>query len=940
MLSCGGMASRLRAAMIAGIVAAVCVCAIAGSPTAIAARQAAKPPAWPRYNDPYFSLLAPVDAALQKGNQKDALAALDRLQPQIDAAPAAVRGRAALVRGLLLRLTGDAAGALRAATDARTFGAQAPHPNIEFDALILLSNLAQDRGDLAAAAARLADAVPIAERLDDDLARFNVRLDQGRVARARGRGGEAIAPLSEALALAERMKAIRPQMQALISRSAARLGLSDFDAALADAQRAYDLSAAQAPDLRAAAATALAQCLGQIGDLDAGLALYTDAIESYTKANFTIGIALATRQRMDVRASLGDDEGAAADGDAALALFAKAGSQGQEPAVRSRLALITARLGRRDASTAHIQAAAKGLAAMQPRVRAQVEGDLAQAALAQDDFAGATAQYSAVLDQARRLRDLDLEWRALNGLGRASIGLGDPAAAQARFEAAIAVIDTLRRTLPEAGLRADFVAERLGPYDGLITTLVGRSQSPGDAFIARAFETAERARGRALADLLSEARARPADPAVARVRAREVEFGQRLSSLQQAIAAAATDAERRQRLADLERAERDYDAFVVRIRRETPRYAALAYAPGATAAEAARDLAADQAIVSFWTGAERSIAWVVTRSGLRSYALPRRQDLDRDLARWKSVIAGGASDDARRLGASLHNTLFQGVDYARIRHLVIVPDGPLWRAPFAALVSGSGKWLIEETALSVTPSATLLPALAARAPASRQPGLVFGLEQVPDNVRNLKGLYDPRLLPARPLAHAVAEAQAVAQAAAVDARAALFLNDRADEATFKRVTASPVRVLHVASHALLDDRVPRRSALVLAAGGADDGLLQLNEVANLQIDADLVVLSTCQSQLGRTVRGEGLASLSRAFLHSGARGVMASIWAVDDRETARLMPLFYQALRAGDAPDAALRAAQLRMIAAGGNPAAPVNWAGFVVMGRATRPIY
>jgi CHAT domain-containing protein len=127
---------------------------------------------------------------------------------------------------------------------------------------------------------------------------------------------------------------------------------------------------------------------------------------------------------------------------------------------------------------------------------------------------------------------------------------------------------------------------------------------------------------------------------------------------------------------------------------------------------------------------------------------------------------------------------------------------------------------------------------------------------------------------------------------------------------------------------------------VLASSRSDDGLLQLNEIANLQLDVDLVVLSTCQSQLGRAVRGEGLVSLSRAFIHSGARGVVASIWAVEDRQTARLMPFMYESLRSGASPAEALRAAQIRMIQAGGASAAPGSWAGFVVMGQGTKPVF
>ena len=911
---------------------------------AIVQAQSPAPSLWPRYNDPFFSLLAPIDA-MRGQPPKAVLAELDKLQPQIAAAPAAVQSRAQFIRATTLRLLPDLAGATKAAEEAYALGVRAGHGYLEFDSLMLLVALDRDRGDLDAAAAHLTTALPAADRTGELVGRFNVRLEQGRLLFARGRGAQALAPLTEALEIAERGGSTRLRMQALTSRSTTRLGVNDYDGALADAQLAYDLAKREVGiDVQASAAFALGQTLSQIGDLERGLQYWTESVDLYTRAGVPLGVSLATRQRMDVYFALGDYESAEADGLKARELFPKTGSAGQEPAVLSRLALIEAKLGRPEAAAAYAKEAAAKAASAAPRVRTQIESDLATVALEQKDFADAAVRYGRMLEQGRTLRDQDVQWRALRGLGRAAAGAGDLATAETRFEAAIALIESMRRTLPEAGLRADFIAERLGPYDGLIDTLLRRSTRPGDAAMARAFETSERARGRALADLLAEAQARLTDPAVAKVRTQEAEFGKRLSAIQTAIIDAKSDPDRRARVADLERAEREYDAMVVRIRRETPRYAALAHPRATAAAEIAKTLASDEALVSFWIGDARGAAFVVTRTQLSSYPLPGRRDIDRDVARLKSAITGGQIEEVRRLGAGLYRTLFQGVGAAPIRRLILVPDGPLWRVPFAALTvdAARGEWLIARTAISLVPSASLLTALSVPPSAStaRQPAVVFGLEQVPPGVRALRLLYDDQLLPDRPLRYAVAEAQAVTQLSSADARTALFLNDRADETSFKRSVAAPVRVVHVASHALIDDRSPRRSALVLAASDKDDGLLQLNEIANLQLDADLVVLSTCQSQLGRAVRGEGLVSLSRAFIHSGARAVTASLWAVDDRETSRLMPHFYAALRAGSATDEALRRAQLTMIQAGGADAAPSSWAGFVVTGRAGTAIF
>jgi CHAT domain-containing protein len=173
-------------------------------------------------------------------------------------------------------------------------------------------------------------------------------------------------------------------------------------------------------------------------------------------------------------------------------------------------------------------------------------------------------------------------------------------------------------------------------------------------------------------------------------------------------------------------------------------------------------------------------------------------------------------------------------------------------------------------------------------------------------------------------------------------------------ATEARATAAAGQVgcLHFATHALVDERSPLDSALVLAApreptGSADDGLLQAWEVfERMRTDAELVVLSACQTALGRELGGEGLVGLTRAFQYAGARSIVASLWNVADASTADLMGRFYAQLKAGDAKDVALQKAQLAFLlghhevegsATEGAPATdlshPYYWAAFVLIG-------
>jgi CHAT domain-containing protein len=140
------------------------------------------------------------------------------------------------------------------------------------------------------------------------------------------------------------------------------------------------------------------------------------------------------------------------------------------------------------------------------------------------------------------------------------------------------------------------------------------------------------------------------------------------------------------------------------------------------------------------------------------------------------------------------------------------------------------------------------------------------------------------------------------------------------------------RYVHFAVHGILGLDVGRQPSLVLSLVGAgdEDGFLQLDEVTDLKLNADLVVLSACRSGQGRLSNGEGVRGLARAFLYAGSRGVLCSLWPVADRDTSDLMASVYRQLKAGrPAPDA-LRAAQLALIEEGRPPRC---WAPFILIG-------
>jgi CHAT domain-containing protein len=147
------------------------------------------------------------------------------------------------------------------------------------------------------------------------------------------------------------------------------------------------------------------------------------------------------------------------------------------------------------------------------------------------------------------------------------------------------------------------------------------------------------------------------------------------------------------------------------------------------------------------------------------------------------------------------------------------------------------------------------------------------------------------------------------------------------------------RIVHFATHGILNDKHPELSGIVLSMvderGQPEDGYLTLRDISNLDLPVDLVVLSACQTGIGKPVRGEGLLGLTRGFMYAGAPRVVASLWSVDDEATAELMKRFYRHMLGRDrmSAAAALRRAKIEMMGANDESRAPYYWAGFILQG-------
>jgi CHAT domain-containing protein len=282
----------------------------------------------------------------------------------------------------------------------------------------------------------------------------------------------------------------------------------------------------------------------------------------------------------------------------------------------------------------------------------------------------------------------------------------------------------------------------------------------------------------------------------------------------------------------------------------------------------------------------------------------------------------GVAADARALFDLL--VAPAGVVEAGATRLLIAPDAALWELPFQALQAGDGRYLVEHAAIAYAPSLT---ALATARTATRR-----------ERPRELLALGNPALAAGGPAPLVEAERQVTAIARRFPAgRRDVRVGPAATEAAIK-AEAGRSRIVHVAAHGTLDAASPMYSALLLAPGSPqDDGRLEARELAELDLESALVVLSACETARGRVSAGEGIIGLSWAALVAGARRVVVSQWKVDAASTTDLMTGFYRHLRApidapaGDEADA-LRAAALELLR---RPASrhPFYWAAFTVVG-------
>ena len=410
-----------------------------------------------------------------------------------------------------------------------------------------------------------------------------------------------------------------------------------------------------------------------------------------------------------------------------------------------------------------------------------------------------------------------------------------------------------------------------------------------------------------------------------------------------------------------------YQALIKQFEIDYPRYFDLKYQmQRPSVAQVQQALAQNSVLIEYVVGEDAIFIFTITHDDFDVVTVPNDTNLIRSVESLfrslKKVDLTGYLNSShqvyRRLIAPIEKRLNNK------SRMIIIPDGLLYRIPFEALLATEpdGKaeltclnYLLNQFEISYHYSAALYDAARPKAFHRSINKSFIGFAPVFSEQRT-NGL----ILASHPLTHQLAAAEDIVRAISLDGiriqelshseqevsgiieqfkrhgRAAIgYFHAEASEENFKKLSGS-YQVVHIATHGILNDEHPKLAGLIFSPPQdsiyAEDGVLYAGETYNLNLKADLLVLSSCESGMGKLIKGEGIMALTRGFLYSGTSNIVVSLWKVSDKHTCQLMIDFYNNLLAGQSCAGALRQAKLNMIKNEAT-AFPKSWGGFVLVG-------
>jgi CHAT domain-containing protein len=574
------------------------------------------------------------------------------------------------------------------------------------------------------------------------------------------------------------------------------------------------------------------------------------------------------------------------------------------------------------------------------------------------DFSESSKFFKRAISLAQEDHDSQILWELLLESANTYSRQGKYQDALLSYKESISIIENIRSSINLEDLKARYLGtdKRIEAYQNLIGLLVKLHQlNPSRCYDQEAFNYLERAKARAFLDSLEISKidiSQGINPLQAN---REKELMRDLSRAYNKLQVSGLSPGDKEEITNQIKAlEDELESLKREIRMSSPAYADLRYPEVITYGEIQKQLVTRGiAFFAYSIGKEASYAFVISSHGLKIFNLPPKEVLQKQVIEYRKAISDRQNQDFR-LGTTLFQELIEPGLEPGLNKIMIVPDDILNLLPFEALLTKAdpNSWLIQKYMIGYVPSLSSLRILKQRYHAGRKPhqdllaigDILYrtnggGVEEGPASgsvidLGSAEGVKVSRLnysaLEIQNIAHLFKPSQVT-----------VLEKEEASERWLKSHSLTDYRIIHFATHSLVDDKKPARSAILLSYNPSqgEDGLLQAREIYNLKLNADLVTLSACQTGLGQFIRGEGIEGLSRAFFYAGTSSILMSLWAVNDQATFHLMERFYRHLQRGESLAASLRDAKLEMIHST-VLSHPFYWAGFVIDGKTDSRIY
>ncbi len=876
---------------------------------------------------------------------------------------------AMLERAQTLEEQGDLDAALELLEEAADSARGSGEPRLTAIALNRLSALRLRRGQTREVRALLEEALTAARRVDDSAEEGEANFVLGSLHYSQGRMRDALLCFESSAGLARiaanprlearaelyightafmleeraraedafgRAKGLSREISDGVGEAEATRVLGQLHSRLGEIQKALEyfeeartlLSASSDPATEATLSNAIGQLYFDMGEIETALGHYLRALELNRSHSFRRREAATLLEVGRCHMELGRRDDARHALEESLSIYRELDNPMLEADVLTAMGRLSANSGDEKAALRSFEQAIELKTSVGDlRGRAFVLDEVGTLHRSAGDYEEALRGFREAARRSREADDPRFESLALYHEALAHRDAGRLEEARTAVEDSIRLAESLRAGVASHALRTSLLASVHERYSFYVDLLIQLDRAhPGDGFDVLAFQASERVRARTLRDGLREATAGIREGIDPQLLESERELRRRINELAIERELLSEDSEAARVRSEIDALAADYDRLQSIIRSKSPRYAALLEPEPATLAEVQSLLDGETRFVAYHLGNERSFLWSITREAYSVKELPGGEALETQARKVYAALKSPGDGDAEALRHLSLALLAPLGDFDETR-LVVVADGALSYVPFAALLDPRAETghLVSAVEIVRLPSASLAPALRAqRTGRKRTRWAAIAADPVYGSGMSIRRLPESRREAAQ--IAALAPPGGVEVVSGFDAR----------REWVERTDFEGFRFLHFATHGIVDDDRPELSGIVLSLidekGASSDGFLRLHDIYNLKLPVDLVVLSACETGLGKEVKGEGLIGLVRGFMYAGAPAVIASSWKVDDAATAELMTELYRGLFAGKPPPAALREAQLKVsrIPRFGSP---YYWAAFELQG-------